>query len=58
MKNTPVTTRDIARKLDVSISTVSRALRDMPVIHPDTRKAIVRLAEELDYQPNQLARIW
>ncbi|MBD2752483.1 LacI family DNA-binding transcriptional regulator [Spirosoma validum] len=56
MKNTPVTIKDIARKLNISISTVSRALRDMPEIHPDTRKAVIRLAEELDYQPNQLAK--
>ncbi|PRY30447.1 LacI family transcriptional regulator [Spirosoma oryzae] len=28
----------------------------MPEIHPDTRKAVIRLAEELDYQPNQLAK--
>ncbi|MEZ0484437.1 LacI family DNA-binding transcriptional regulator [Fibrella aquatica] len=56
MKNTPVTIKDIARKLNISISTVSRALRDLPEIHPDTRKAVVRLAKELDYQPNQLAK--
>ncbi|QHV93535.1 LacI family DNA-binding transcriptional regulator [Spirosoma endbachense] len=56
MKNTPVTIKDIARSLNISISTVSRALRGMPEIHPDTRSAIVRLAEELDYQPNQLAK--
>ena len=56
MKNTPVTIKDIARSLNISISTVSRALRGMPEIHPDTRSAVVRLAEELDYQPNQLAK--
>lgn len=56
MKNTPVTIKDIARQLNISISTVSRALRGMPEIHPDTRTAVVRLAEELDYQPNQLAK--
>ena len=56
MKNTPVTIKDIARQLSVSISTVSRALRDMPEIHPETRSAVLRLAEELDYQPNQLAK--
>jgi DNA-binding LacI/PurR family transcriptional regulator len=56
VKNTPVTIKDIARSLNISISTVSRALRGMPEIHPDTRSAVVRLAEELDYQPNQLAK--
>ncbi|GAB2534283.1 LacI family DNA-binding transcriptional regulator [Spirosoma aerophilum] len=56
MKNTPVTIKDIARTLNISISTVSRALRGLPEIHPDTRNAVVKLAEELDYQPNQLAK--
>ena len=56
MKITPVTIKDIARSLNVSISTVSRALRGMPEIHPSTRDAVLRLAEELDYQPNQLAK--
>jgi DNA-binding LacI/PurR family transcriptional regulator len=56
MKSTPVTLKDIAQILDISISTVSRALRGMPEIHPDTRKAVNKLAEELDYQPNQLAK--
>ncbi|SOD80449.1 LacI family DNA-binding transcriptional regulator [Spirosoma fluviale] len=56
MKNTPVTIKDIARSLNISISTVSRALRGLPEIHPDTRAAVVKLAEELDYQPNQLAK--
>jgi LacI family transcriptional regulator, repressor for deo operon, udp, cdd, tsx, nupC, and nupG len=56
MKNTPVTIKDIARSLHISISTVSRALRGMPEIHPDTRVAVLALAEKLDYQPNQLAK--
>jgi DNA-binding LacI/PurR family transcriptional regulator len=56
MKAHPVTIKDIAKALNISISTVSRALRDMPEIHPDTRKAVMALAEELDYQPNQLAK--
>ncbi len=56
MRNTPVTIKDIARALNISISTVSRALRGMPEIHADTRAAVMRLADELDYQPNQLAK--
>ncbi|WP_266365743.1 LacI family DNA-binding transcriptional regulator [Tellurirhabdus rosea] len=55
MKNTPVRIKDIAQSLNISISTVSRALRGMPEIHPDTRRAVMQLAEEMDYQPNQLA---
>lgn len=56
MKNTPVTIKDIARSLNISVSTVSRALRGMPEIHADTRQAVIELAEKLDYQPNQLAK--
>ncbi|CCH51524.1 transcriptional regulator, LacI family [Fibrisoma limi BUZ 3] len=56
MKSAPVTIKDIAKALNISISTVSRALRGMPEIHPDTRSAVMRLAEEWDYQPNQLAK--
>ncbi|MCY7359814.1 MAG: LacI family DNA-binding transcriptional regulator [Rudanella sp.] len=37
MKKAPVTIKDIAKSLKISISTVSRALRGMPEIHPDTR---------------------
>lgn len=56
MKNTPVTIKSIAEALNISISTVSRALRDMPEIKAETRAAVQRLAAELDYQPNQLAK--
>jgi DNA-binding LacI/PurR family transcriptional regulator len=46
---------DIAQELGVSNSTVSRALHDHPDINADTKKAILEKAQELDYQPNQLA---
>jgi DNA-binding LacI/PurR family transcriptional regulator len=50
-----VTIKDIAKQLGVSVATVSRALRDLPDIHPDTKKLVLDLANELDYQPNVLA---
>ncbi|MEN9960472.1 MAG: hypothetical protein RL045_723 [Bacteroidota bacterium] len=50
-----VTIKDIAKQLGVSVATVSRALRDLPDIHPDTKKLVLDLAKELDYQPNVLA---
>ncbi len=50
----PVTIKDIARALNISISAVYRAFRGLPEIHPDTRNAVIKLAEKLDYQPNQL----
>ncbi|WP_044171197.1 LacI family DNA-binding transcriptional regulator [Flectobacillus major] len=50
-----VTIKDIARQLNISVATVSRALRDMPDIKPETRQAVLDLAKEWDYQPNVLA---
>jgi DNA-binding LacI/PurR family transcriptional regulator len=40
---------DIAKKTGVAVSTVSRALRDLPGIHPDTRTKVLREAELLGY---------
>ncbi|MFB9291863.1 LacI family DNA-binding transcriptional regulator [Persicitalea jodogahamensis] len=51
----PATIKDIARELNVSISTVSRVLRDMPDVNAETRQAVLQMAEKLDYQPNQVA---
>lgn len=55
MKNSQVTIKDIARELGISPSTVSRALKDHPDISPETKKAVTKLAEELNYQPNSIA---
>ncbi|MGV3586008.1 MAG: LacI family DNA-binding transcriptional regulator [Adhaeribacter sp.] len=55
MKNRPVTIKDIARKLNISVSTVSRALRGSFDINPETKKLVLDLAAELDYQPNSIA---
>ncbi len=55
MRKNQITIKDIAHQLNISISTVSRALRGLPEIHPDTRKAVLELARDLDYQPNLLA---
>ncbi|HEY3415844.1 MAG TPA: LacI family DNA-binding transcriptional regulator [Armatimonadota bacterium] len=46
--------RTIAEIAQVSIMTVSRALRDDPHVHPDTRKRIRELAELYHYRPNRL----
>jgi LacI family transcriptional regulator len=52
-----VTLADLAKAAGVSISTVSRALTgsDHPV-NEKTRQRILRLADELGYEPNLLAR--
>lgn len=51
----PVTLREIAERLNVSISTVSRALHDHPRISSATKRAVRALAQELNFQPNPLA---
>ena len=51
----PATIKDIARRLNISLSTVSRALRDAPDVNMDTRRAVKALSEEMSYQPNKLA---
>lgn len=49
------TIKDIALALNLSTSTVSRALRNASDVNAATRNAVKTLAEELDYQPNKLA---
>ncbi len=55
MKNHQVTIIDIAKKLGISKSTVSRALTNSTNISPDTKEAVLKAAREMDYQPNMLA---
>lgn len=49
------TTKEIARRLNVSVSTVSRALNDRPRIGIATKEKIKQLAKELNYEPNTQA---
>jgi LacI family transcriptional regulator len=51
-----VTIYDLARKLNISIATVSRALKDDPVVSKKTKKKIADLALELGYRSNNFAR--
>lgn len=51
-----VTLRDIAHKANVSESTVSRVLSNHPGISDATRRKVLDIAKELEYQPNALAR--
>ncbi|MCR4391492.1 MAG: LacI family DNA-binding transcriptional regulator [Candidatus Acetothermia bacterium] len=52
-----VTTRDMARAAGVSLSTVSRALDDLPLLRPPggDEGRIRRLTAELGYERNALA---
>lgn len=47
-----VTIKDVAREAGVSISTVSNALNDVDVLHPDTKAHILAVAERMHYVPN------
>lgn len=49
------TIHDIAKKLHLSASTVSRALKDNPVISEATRTLVKNMAGEMGYRPNILA---
>lgn len=51
-----VTIYDLARQLKISVATISRALKDDPVVSKKTKKRIVDLAEEMGYRSNHFAR--
>lgn len=55
MKKEKTTIHDIARKLNITASTVSRALNDNPRISDATKKAVQKAAQKLNYHPNQIA---
>src|SRR6187399_3769444 len=55
MKKEKATIHDIARKLNITASTVSRALKDHPRISAETKKAVQKTALKLNYQPNHIA---
>lgn len=55
MKKEKTTIHDIARKLNITASTVSRALNDNPRISEETKKAVRKAALKLNYQPNFIA---
>ena len=53
MKTT--TLKEIAEKLGISITTVSKALKNYSDVSAKTKKAVVELAEELHFTPNSFA---
>ena len=56
MSKQQATIKDIARKLRISVSTVSRALRNLPDVNPGTKKSVQDLAKQLNYEPNYIAQ--
>ncbi|SMO94272.1 LacI family DNA-binding transcriptional regulator [Gracilimonas mengyeensis] len=55
MSTKKTTIHDIAKELDITASTVSRALKDHPRISDATKKAVLEMAEKMNYQPNSIA---
>ncbi len=55
MKKHRVTIHDIARELNTTASTVSRALQDHPRISKAMKTAVWELTQKLNYQPNSIA---
>ena len=55
MKEKETTLKVIAEKLNISITTVSKALKNYSDVSPKTRERVLELARELQYTPNSFA---
>ena len=55
-RRTPANLSQIARHLGLSVTTVSRALKDGPEVHPETRTRVQAAAAEFGYVPNLAGR--
>lgn len=51
-----VTIKDIARKANVSTTTVSKVINNYPDISPETKKRVLKIIDENNYRPNANAR--
>ena len=49
------TLKDIAEELGITVTTVSKALKDYPDISAKTKEKVKKLAESLNYQPDSRA---
>ena len=50
------TLKDIAKKLNLSVATVSRAVNNKEYVKEETRKRVLEALEEYNYVPNEVAR--
>ena len=50
------TIKDIAKKANVSVATVSRVINNTGYVNEETRKMVEAVIEKAGYVPNQLAR--
>jgi LacI family transcriptional regulator len=51
-----ITMEDIARRLDISVSTVSRSFTRSDLVNPETRRRVKDICSKLNYRPNLNAR--
>lgn len=56
MPERAVTIRDVAKRLNLSITTISRALDGYPDVAAETRRLVAETADEMGYAPNPTAR--
>lgn len=47
--------KDLARQLNLSVATISKALKDSHEISPETKQRVFELAKKLNYTPNPYA---
>ncbi|MFZ5354519.1 MAG: LacI family DNA-binding transcriptional regulator [Bacillota bacterium] len=52
----PITIKDVAKRAEVGLGTVSRVLNNHPSVNEDTRQKVLTAIKELDYNPNAIAR--
>lgn len=55
LKSHRTTVYDIARELNLTASTISRALNNHPRISERTKKSVIRMSKKLGYQPHRIA---
>ncbi len=55
MRKKSATLTDIAKELDIDVSTVSKALKDHPKISDKTKEKVQEVARQLNYHPNNIA---
>ena len=51
-----ITIRDVAKKANVSVATVSRVINNKGYVYEETRNTVLQIIDELGFEPNQLAR--
>ena len=51
----PITLKEIAEQLNISVTTVSKALKDYPDVSKKTKGKVKELAKTLNYRPNTFA---